>query len=183
MRIIILFILCFTSFLAARAQSTLPFNGTNDLQTGVFNRHQLLNDSVRLQQKWSVSGYAGIGTGIGFFNGGNTSFLPVQLGLQLNHRLNNNLYAFAGVGVTPVYFNVNRSFNSIGPSKNYMLNNGFNNHGWGISPGLQAGLMYVNDARTFSISGSIGVSSSNYSFYPTPRVSSQKPAPVAGARQ
>ena len=33
---------------------------------------------------------------------------------------------------------------------------------FGIYPAAQMGLMYINDERTFSISGSIGVSRSSY---------------------
>ncbi len=178
----IIYLVVFCSCFATQAQTGLPVSGMNALQNSAFNHSQLLNDSNRPEQKWFVSSYAGIGAGIGFFNRGSAVFLPGQMGVQINRRLNNNLYAFAGAGLTPVYFNFNRSFSNADPSKSYMLNSGFGNHGWGIYPGIQAGLMYVNDAKTFSISGSIGVSRSNHSFYPA-GTTVQKQAPVAGSRQ
>ena len=54
----------------------------------------------------------------------------------------------------------------------------FNANTLGIYPGIHAGVMYVNDAKTFSISGSIGVSNTSYPFYPA----AQRRAAV-GAKQ
>jgi hypothetical protein len=78
------------------------------------------------------------------------------MSLQLNRRLNNNLYAFAGVSAAPAYINFNRAFLSPGIDK---LNpaNGFKSNGFGLYSRADLGLMYINDARTFSISGSVGV--------------------------
>jgi len=100
MRVIIL-ILAITSFIPVRAQMYLPVSGVNDMQPNAFN---LRDDSNGVQKRWSVSMYGGLAAGIGFFNGGNAAFLPAQIGLQLNRRLNNNLYAFAGVSAAPVFF-------------------------------------------------------------------------------
>jgi hypothetical protein len=180
---IIIFILAITSFISVRAQTLLPVSGINYMQQGAFSHYNLMNHSNRLQKKWSVSTYGGMGAGVGFFNGGNVAFLHSEMGLQLNRRLNNNLYAFAGVSAAPVFFNFNRSFSNADLYKNGMANPGFNANGWGIYPGIQAGLMYVNDEKTFSISGSIGISSSSYPFYPSTRINTQKQSSFTGSRQ
>ncbi|MBA4166506.1 MAG: hypothetical protein H0X41_03005, partial [Chitinophagaceae bacterium] len=36
-----------------------------------------------------------------------------------------------------------------------------------VYSGAEAGLLYINDARTFSISGSVHVDRTSYPFYPT----------------
>jgi hypothetical protein len=179
MRILII-IIAFSSFISVQAQTPLPFSGMNYSQQGAFNHHPLLNDSNHLQKKWSVTGYGGIGAG--FFNGGIAAFFPAQIGLQLNRRINNNLYAFAGVAATPVFLNFNRTLSSADMHSNYISAPGFNTHGLGVYSGIQAGLMYVNDAKTFSISGSIGISNSS-PFYPANRISTQKQPVFTGARQ
>jgi hypothetical protein len=180
---IIIFILAFISFISAQAQTQLPAGSMNLTQQHPFNHYSLLNDSNHLQKKWSVSGYVGIAAGVGFFNGRNAAFLPApQIGLQLNRRLNNNLYAFAGVYAAPAFFNFNRPFSNADLHNNYMVNPGFNANGLGIYSGIQAGLMYVNDAKTFSISGSIGISNSS-PFYPATRTNTQKQSSFTGSRQ
>jgi len=74
------------------------------------------------------------------------------------------------------FFNFNRSFSNADLHKNYMALPGFNANGLGIYKGIQGGLMYVNDEKTFSISGSIGIGSSSY---PAPaRISTQKQSAV-----
>ncbi len=182
MRILLLIIIT-TSFISVQAQTQFPAAGMgNYTQQGAFNHYTILNDSNGLQKKWSVSTYGGIGAGIGFFNGGNSSFFPAQIGLQINRRLNNHLYAFAGVAVTPVFFNFNHSFSAAEPHGNYMTAPGFNTNRFGIYQGIQAGLMYVNDAKTFSISGSIGISNNNYPYFPSNRINTQKQSTFTGVR-
>ena len=126
----------------------------------------LLNDSNALQKKWSVSMYSGVMAETGWWNNGRTSFLAPAIGLQLKRRLNNNLYAFAAVSTGPAFFYGGQTFNQVDYHNNFMTTPAFNNNQWGINTGIQAGLMYVNDAKTFSISGSIGVSNATYPFRP-----------------
>ena len=171
--------LAFISFFSVRAQSYLPAGNNNYPQQGDFNHYQVLNDSNRLQQNWSVSIYAGIATGFAFFNNGISAFLPASIGVQLNRRLTNNLYAFAGVSAAPAFFYFNRSFNNGDLHQNFMSTPQFNANGLGIYSGVHAGLMYVNDAKTFSISGSIGVSHNSYPFYSAP----QRHSAVVGTKQ
>ncbi len=109
-----------------------------------------------------------------FFGRGGASFLSAPLGLQLTRPLTNNIYAFAGVSAAPVLFSVNRlytdpvtspGFHGYNPSSPYKL--GYNGR-------VEMGLMYVNDAHTFSISGSVGVERGNYYTYPVYRTKSGK---------
>lgn len=177
---IILLVFSLVSFTIIQAQTNLPVMGINDPSYAAFNNARLTTDSNHLQKNWSVSTYIGMGTGIGFFNGGNIAFTGTQVGLQVNRRLTNNWYAFVGANVSPVYFNFNRTAVNSDASKNYLFNQGTNRNGWGVYPGIQAGLMYVNDAKTFSISGSIGVSSASYPFYPSANTQRQ---PFTGSRK
>ena len=167
MRTIFIIVLAFTTALAAKGQNT------------AFG-HPVLNDSNSLTKKWSVSMYTGITAGMSFYNKNNASFLAPSIGLQLNRRLNNNLYAFTALSTGPGLLYPNGSFYNGGfANTNFMTTPRFNTNQWGMQTSLQAGLMYVNDARTFSISGSIGVSHTNYPFYPAP----QKQPVFTGTRQ
>ncbi len=159
------------SLFSLKAQTMLPYNPAGFAQARVFNPSHLHSDSNSLQKKWSVSKYGGISSSFLFANGMNATVFSAPIGVQLNRRLNNNLYAFAGVAAAPTYFNVNQQFNA-GTNKNYMTAPRFNSNGFGISSRIEAGLMYVNDDRTFSISGSIGIERNNYPFYPA--ISTQK---------
>ena len=115
-------------------------------------------------KKWFLTSYTNIGIGLSFFNGRTATVVSAPVGLQLNHELNNNLYAFAGLSLAPTYVNFNHSFLSPGIKTNPV--NGFKSDYFGLYSAVNVGLMYVNDARTFSISGSVGVSRSGYPLYP-----------------
>ncbi len=137
----------------------------------------LLQQSIeKLNKKWSITKYAGMSAGMGFFNGGNATFLSVPVGLQLNRKLSNSLYAFGGVSVAPTYFNFNGAY----------LNNNIKamQHSLGmynqtaIIPRAELGLMYVNEAKTFSISGSVGVQRGGYSLYPLQPLNRLNNSPV-----
>jgi hypothetical protein len=135
------------------------------LHPALFNQYHIMPDSSSAKKKWSLSKYGGISTGFSFFNGGQATFLSAPMGVQLNHRLNNNLYAFTGLSIAPSYLNFNNTFNNPpGFSKNYPGANAYGVNQWGISPQATLGLMYVNDQRTFSISGSVGVRHYGYGF-------------------
>ncbi len=166
MRIIIIALFAFTAAITTQAQTALPTGILNYGQQNAFNQNHPVNDSNRVQKKWSISMYSGITAGMAFYNHTGTSFLLPSIGLQLNRRLNNNLYAFAAVSAGPAFFYGNRSFISTDYHNNFMTMPGFNTSQLGLNTGIQAGLMYVNDAKTFSISGSIGVSNSSYPYHP-----------------
>jgi hypothetical protein len=119
--------------------------------------------SIRSTQsrKWFLTSYSSVGIGFNFFNGNAATLVSAPIGLQLNRRLNNNFYAFAGVSAAPGYVNFNRSFLSPGIIKTYTGNN-LKSAYFGLAPSANLGLMYINDARTFSVSGSIGVERGRY---------------------
>ncbi len=132
-------------------------------------------------KKWFFTSYSNIGIGFNFFNGGTATVVTAPVGLQLNRQLNSNLYAFTGVSLAPAYVNFNRSFLSPGIKPNTAT--GLKSDYFGLYSSVNMGLMYVNDARTFSISGSIGVERSTYPMllYPPAnmqRISTFTPNPV-----
>lgn len=142
----------------AEGQTYLPFNSThNYLQNRYINTDL---SGFNSGKKWFVSRYSGITAGMSFFNGGTANFVAAPIGLQLNRRINNNLFAFAGVSAAPSYVYFNRAFTGA------HFGNGHNNlyqaGNLGLSSRAEVGLMYVNDERTFSISGSLGVERHSY---------------------
>jgi hypothetical protein len=154
MRTILLFVILISS-IAVKAQTLLPVNSMDYTQRGA-----LRNDSI-LNKKWSFSTYSSISTSFTFFNGGSATIFAAPVGLQLNRRLNNNLYAFAGISVAPAYVNFNRSFLSSDVNKMNQNSSFFRSNRFGMYSRAEMGLMYINDARTFSISGSIGIERSS----------------------
>ena len=181
MRILLLTILSI-SFLSLNAQSHLPLSVMGYSQRPLFNNFSIPADSNSLNKKWSISKYGGISTSIGFYNGGSTTMISAPIGLQINRRLTSNLFAFAGVSVAPTYFSSNHSYSNDGM---YKMNPGFtqfSSKGFGMSSRVEGGLMYVNDERTFSISGSIAVERNSYPFYPSNRPNTNTQLPVAGSR-
>ena len=160
MRLIIFFTLLL-SVSALQAQRFLPGSFIDNGYRGSFANSINLNDSTA-KKKWFVSKYSGISTSFTFFKGGSATVVSAPLGLQLNRRLNNNLYAFAGVSVAPAYINLNRSFINSDFSKANANNPFFKSSSLGIYSRAELGLQYINDEKTFSISGSIGVEKSSY---------------------
>jgi hypothetical protein len=149
------------STVTVKAQAPLSFGTMNGMQPA-FGQFNQMADTNHLQKKWFVTKHAGISSGFVGFNGGGGTFLSVPLGLQLNRQLSNNVFAFAGVSVAPSLFNYNSAFYYPGVNKNNGLMNGNN---FGTYSMAHMGLMYINNNRTFSISGSIGVSRSSYNSY------------------
>ncbi|CAN5262321.1 hypothetical protein BH11BAC6_BH11BAC6_17870 [soil metagenome] len=164
MRTILVLVLLIAA-VASKAQSSVPvsFNDYTQLQALTANMHP--GDSAS-NKKWFLSKYSGISTSFSFFKGGNATVVSAPLGLQLNRRLNNNLYAFAGISVAPAYINFNSSFLSSNTNKAFQNNTGFRSGSFDMYSRAEMGLMYVNDKRTFSISGSIGIERSTYPLFP-----------------
>jgi len=167
-----LVLLLLLSFISMKAESQLIYNGMNIAQRNTFSPLNTMSDSSMARSKWSLYKYAEVSLGYGFFNGGGASYFSAPVGLQLNRRLNNNLYAFAGISAAPTYVNFSRSFintdiNKMNTNNLYMYSR------------FEAGLMYINDAKTFSISGSISVDRTNYPVYPNyNRTASPKQQPL-----
>jgi hypothetical protein len=170
---IVLSVLALISFLSSGAQTHLPVSTMNYASWQPFPAYNLLGDSSHLNQKWHLSTYTGISAGFGFFNGGNATAISAPVGLQLNRQLNNNLYAFAGISAGPAFFS-SRSFTEPFLYKSYPGSNYSNAYGFGINSSVEMGLMYINDAKTFSISGSIGVERSSYPVYTPDRANTKK---------
>jgi hypothetical protein len=51
------------------------------------------------------------------------------------------------------------------PATNYPGNN-FSRPDFGLNARVEGGLIYTNDAKTFSISGSVGIEKGSYPVYP-----------------
>lgn len=168
MRVLIFSFILFFG-MAVNAQSILPLHTSNNLYQA-FGGNKFGNEANDLsQKKWFVSRYSALSTGFTVFNGGSASYLSIPIGLQLNRRLNNNWYAFAGVSAAPTYMNFNRPFQSFGGAKPQMNSIFYNTSNYGVYSRAELGLMYINEEKTFSVSGSIGVQrSSNPVFFVQP---------------
>lgn len=157
----ILFAAILLSTVTAKAQTPLSFGSMNGTLPAF--RHFQVADTNHPQKKWFVTKYAGLSAGFVGFNGGSGTFLSAPAGLQVNRQLTNNVYAFAGVSVAPSFFPYSNTFYQPGINKNYGLMNANNFGTWSAA---QMGLMYINNERTFSISGSVGVGRRIYNGYP-----------------
>ena len=130
-------------------------------------------------KQWFFSRYSELSAGYMFFKGGSANYISAPIGLQLNRRLNNNLYAFGGVSVNPIYFNFSQPLPLSGMNKGYYTNSVFGANNFGIYPKAELGLMYMNDEKTFSISGSISVQRGGYTTFPyQPVTSNTNPAAI-----
>jgi hypothetical protein len=177
MRLFFLCLLVSVSYLSPKAQTHLPVAAMNYAQWMPFPTYSLTADSLHSNQKWFFSPYSSISAGFGYFNGAGASFVSAPVGLQLTRELNNNVYAFAGVSVAPTFFSFNRAFTDPAVYKSYPGGYPSNAYSFGMNSGIEMGLMYINDAKTFSISGSIGVERSSfpvYQNYPTNRNNQRK---------
>ena len=149
-------------FIAVKAQTVLPGSFQNSVHENIFDHKNLYDSSAR--KKWVLTKYTGITTSYIFLKGGNAAVIAAPIGLQLNRRLNNNLYAFGGVSIAPAYVNFNHAllyndFNKTGVGNNFYKSN------IGMYSRAELGLMYINNERTFSISGSIGIERNNFPMY------------------
>jgi len=163
MRIILLAASIFF-FTAVQSQTLAPL-GYPAFTQGVGFSHNIPTADSAGKQKWFLSTNKSLYSGISFFKGGNATILAAPMSIQLNRRLNNNLYAFANVGITPAYVSLNSSAINGSFGKPFSANH-FNSNSLGINPSASLGLMYINDARTFSISGSISAERSSYPLVP-----------------
>jgi hypothetical protein len=180
MRVAVVLVIMMTS-ITLKAQTFFPGSFVDYTQRQPF-LNKNFNDSA-LNKKWFLNKYSGISTSFSFFRGGNATTIAIPVGLQLNRRLNNNLYAFAGVSVAPAYVNFNRSFISADINKNWQNNTFLKSNSFSMYSRAEMGLMYINDEKTFSISGSIGIERSNYPVYPYYQTNSKPINPVIAPRR
>jgi hypothetical protein len=175
---------CITLFLVAffslKAYSQTPI-GPTYTNWAAMPGYYAMPDSSSLNKKWSLHGYSGVSTSFGSFYSGNGSAFSTSIGLQLNRRLNNNFYAFAAVSASPTYYSFNQNFlhSNLAGNPGYSISG---NSGFGMYTKFEAGLMYVNDAKTFSVSGSIGITKGVYPGYPAYNYPNYQ-KPVNSARQ
>ncbi|MGZ6523135.1 MAG: hypothetical protein ACXVDT_14970 [Bacteroidia bacterium] len=163
MRILFTFLLIvFATIL--KGQTPLPGSFQNNIYGSSFVGNNNLYDSGA-HKKWFISSYSGITTGYNFFSHGRAGFAAVPLGLQLNRRLSNNVYAFAGVTVAPMYFNFNHAFLATDLNKVNTSNSFYQPSNFSMYSAATLGLMYINNEKTFSVSGSISVERGNYPLF------------------
>lgn len=163
MRIIFTFLLIVFA-ITLKAQTNLPGSFQNNIYGSTFARHNNVYDSGA-HKKWFISSYSGITAGYSFFSHGGASFVAAPLGLQLNRRLSNNVYAFAGVTVAPTYLNFNQAFLTTDLNKVNTSNSFYQPGNFSMYSAATLGLMYINNERTFSVSGRISVERSNYPLF------------------
>ena len=175
-------LITFITTITVKAQAPLPGGYIDHLQRQSLTAGKQLKDSVPAK-KWFVSKWVGISTSFGFFNGGNATMLAVPVGIQLNRRLTNNWYAFAGVSAAPVYTSFNHSFLSSTNTKFQQRNSFLQSNRLDIYSRAELGLMYVNDQKTFSISGSIGIEKSTYPLLPYNQMGIARPNEFIGSNR
>lgn len=168
---ITLTVLISMTFLLTRAQSHLPIDtwGPGYTQWQPFIPYPstapyLSTDSGSLHHHWQVRTFASLSAGYMFFNGGGMSYLSAPVGVIAFRPLTNNFTAFGSVSAAPTIFNVN----------SYPGNNVYRPYNVGVNASIQGGLIYTNDAKTFSISGSVGVERGSYPAYPNNRPAPKK---------
>jgi hypothetical protein len=152
MRISLLFFILISA-LSSAAQQTM--------QEGKKFGDSSLSIERGINKKWFFTSYRSVGINFIAYKGGSATVVDAPMSLQLNRRLNSNFYAFAGVSAAPAYINFNRAFISPGIDNKLNSVNGFKQDAFGLYSRADLGLMYINDARTFSISGSVGVERSS----------------------
>lgn len=172
MRVIFIFVVMALA-ITLQAQTILPVSFQNDHYNNTLAARKNMYDSGSAK-KWFVTSYTGITAGYGFFRGGGASFVAAPISFQLNRRLTNNLYAFAGIATAPTLINFNHAFTTTGLNKINTSNTFYQPGNLSIYSTATMGLMYINDARTFSVSGSISVARSNYPLFYSKQVNTHK---------
>lgn len=169
----ILFLILSLSALSVKAQTALPVSIMDFMQPASF--HPILPATDSSGKKWFVTTNAGIRAGMFFSSGSHGTIIAAPFTVQLDRKLNNNWYAFASASVAPAYVNFSMNtalFNKTG-TYGFMQENKM-----AIFSSAQVGLMYMNDAKTFSISGSFGVEAGNRTSMPYYPVNIGRPLPV-----
>jgi hypothetical protein len=172
---IILSMIFSSFFIMLKAQDPLALRNMSIMPGINYNYLNSPDNSINTHQKWFVSKYAGISTGMLFYNGGATSYFSAPVGIQLNRQINHNLYAFAGVSVAPTYYYMSNSFQNTRSGNMYPMNNMLSPNSLGIYSRMEMGLMYVNDQKTFSVSGSISIDRGSYPVYPSSGYTRKQP--------
>jgi hypothetical protein len=159
-------IFLFISFLflavVSQAQVYLPGSFIDyNYRGNRFNNFDL-KDSSLTKKKWSLNKYSGISTSFTGWKGGYATVVSAPIGLQLNRRITDNVYAFAGVSVAPSYVNFHQSFMNTSFNKANSNSIFYKPNNFSLPARAELGLGYTNDEHTFSISGSIGIERNTY---------------------
>ncbi len=160
--IVTLFVLAGYSGTAQNIPGAYINNFSNQFSEGLFR-------DTFPGKKWSINSYKAVSTGFTAFKGGHATFFSVPIGLQVTRQINNNVFAFGRVSVAPAYINFNRSFFNTDFSKG-ASNNFFRTNRAAIYSRAELGIGFTNDERTFQVSGSIGISRDNNSYYQPPLI-------------
>lgn len=157
----ILVILVFTCFIGtAHAQYFGQLPGfARAASVASLQNIRVLDSSI--SKKWFVTTQKSIAASYVFSSGGGASIFSVPVVIQLNRKLNDNVYAFANVAIAPSLVTFNGAAANMANGKMPGI---FNNSSFHMYTSAQVGMQYVNDSKTFSISGSFGVSRSTYPF-------------------
>jgi hypothetical protein len=152
------------SITSSKAQTFVPGSLVNDPYWGNYTRPVGINDSSS-KKKWFLSSYSAINTSFSLFKGGSATIISAPVGVQINRRLNNNLFAFASVSATPAYINVHQSFmpSDLKAGQKHGI---YQRGNLDLYSRAELGLQYINDGKTFFLSGSIGIERSSNPFFP-----------------
>ncbi|HUB60458.1 MAG TPA: hypothetical protein VL978_07150 [Puia sp.] len=116
---------------------------------------------------WQLRPFASLSAGY-LFLGGGISYVSAPLGIALYRPLNSNFTTFAAATVAPTAFHFSTLYTA---SPGYP---GSNFTGLGVNAAVTGGIIYTNDARTFSISGSISVERGSNPVYIPPASNTRK---------
>jgi len=167
MRILLTLFACFT-FFASNAQTHLfpgmtpgyatwlPFVPYSQFIPGTPNR------------SWQLQPFASASMGFTFLGGGGVSYMSAPVGVILYRPLNNNFTAFGAAAITPTIFHFSSLYTT---PAGYPGNNVT---GLNLNAGVTGGVIYTNDAKTFSISGSISVERGSNPVYIPPVTNTRK---------
>ncbi|HTR27636.1 MAG TPA: hypothetical protein VMH27_00100 [Puia sp.] len=111
-----------------------------------------------------IQPFSGINIGYMFVGNGIT-YVSAPVGIAIYRPLNNNFTAFTAATLAPTAFHFTSLYNT--PFHNPAYGSG-GYTGFGANAAVSGGLIYTNDAHTFSISGSISVQRGSYPVYVAP---------------
>jgi hypothetical protein len=126
------------------------------------------------KSKWSANRFTMLSNNYMFFNGGSANILSATTGFQLTRKLSNNLYAYGNIALAPSLYSFNSAFSNA-TNKSNPANPFAGQQGFGVYTAASLGLMYINNDKTFSISGGFSVQRSNMPFPGMMQTNTTKP--------
>jgi hypothetical protein len=169
MRILLILFICF-AFTVSNAQTHVaPAAGWGYTPWQPYVPYSVIT-AGNTDHTWQLRPFASASVGY-IFLGGGISYVSAPVGLILYRPLNNNFTAFGAATVAPTVFHFSSLYNTPYGNPGYPANN---LTGLGVNAAVQGGIIYTNDAKTFSISGSISVERGSYPVYTAPRTTARK---------